>query len=90
MGVGNPVEASSEVNQFITEGWEEMVGGKLEFVEDPDEMLRRSLEHIDKKREALKLVPWDPDRFKKDTVTWDEAMGYGAPVPTPVAMEEVG
>ncbi len=89
MGVGNPVGASSEVNRFITEEWEKMVGGKLEFVEDPDEMLRRALAHIDKKREALKLVPWDPDRFKKDTVTWDELMGYSAPVFAPATMEVV-
>ena len=88
-GASNPVGASSEASRFITEGWEEMVGARLEFVEDPDEMLRRSLEHIDKKRAELKLVPWDPDRFKKDTVTWDELMGYGAPVSAPVAMEEV-
>ncbi|MBU0490321.1 MAG: anaerobic carbon-monoxide dehydrogenase catalytic subunit [Chloroflexi bacterium] len=89
MGVGNPVEASSEVNRFITDEWEKMVGGRLEFVEDPDEMLRRSLAHIDKKREALKLVPWDPDRFKKDTVTWDEALGFGTSVSMPAAMEVV-
>jgi hypothetical protein len=39
------------------------VGGKLEFVEDPEEIVRRSLAHIDKKRAALKLPAYDPSRF---------------------------
>jgi hypothetical protein len=39
----------------MTETWEERFGGKLEFIKDAEEMLRKSLEHIDKKREELKL-----------------------------------
>ena len=47
----------------MTEGWEEMVGGDLEFIPDSDEMYARSLEHIDKKRAALKLPAYDPTQF---------------------------
>jgi len=41
------------VLNYISEGWEALYGGKLEFVQDPHEMVRRTLEHIDKKRAAL-------------------------------------
>jgi hypothetical protein len=47
----------------MTEGWEEMVGGDLEFIPDWDEMFARSLELIDAKRAALKLPAWDPSQY---------------------------
>jgi len=53
------------VGRFISEGWEERVGGKLEFIPDAEEAVRKALEHIDKKRAALGLVEYDPDRFGK-------------------------
>ena len=62
-GVNSPVGASSEVTRLMTEGWEAKVGGKLEFVLDYKEILRRALAHIDSKRAALGLVAWDPSRF---------------------------
>ena len=62
-GVGSPVAASSVATRLMTEGWEAMVGGDLEFIPDWDEMLARSLELIDAKREALKLKPYDPTQF---------------------------
>ncbi|MDH7484790.1 MAG: anaerobic carbon-monoxide dehydrogenase catalytic subunit [Anaerolineae bacterium] len=62
-GVGSPVKASEEVTRLISEGWEEKVGGKLEFVEDWREIVRRSLEHIDKKRAALGLAAYEPGKF---------------------------
>ena len=69
-----------------------MVGGNMEFVPDPDEIIRRSLAHIDAKRAALKLPPYDPSKWGK---SGDERMKqllalkeeerrsalYGAPVP---------
>ncbi|HDN79829.1 MAG TPA: carbon monoxide dehydrogenase, partial [Chloroflexi bacterium] len=64
-GVGSPISASPEVERIISEGWEKMVGGKLEFVEDPEEIVRRSLEHIDKKRAALGLEEYNPAKFGK-------------------------
>jgi hypothetical protein len=48
---------------MISEGWEEKVGGKLEFILEPEEMVKKTLEHIDKKREELGLPAYDPARF---------------------------
>jgi len=70
MGGSNPVEGmadrvsdSTRVAEYISAGWEELYGGKLEFLSDPDEMVRRTLEHIDKKRAALNLPAYDAGRF---------------------------
>ncbi len=63
MGVKNPVEGSTVVTDILSQGWEHLVGGKIEFVVEPEEMLRRTLEHIDKKRAALKLPAYDPTRY---------------------------
>ena len=62
-GVGSPVGASEITTDLMTRGWEELVGGDLEFIPDWNEMLARSLELIDAKREALKLQPYDPEQF---------------------------
>jgi carbon-monoxide dehydrogenase catalytic subunit len=63
MGIGNPVEGSEVVTRILSEGWEAKVGGKIDFVEDPVEMVERTLAHIDKKRAALKLPAYDPSRW---------------------------
>ncbi len=65
MGVTNPVEGSEVVTEILSKGWEEKYGGKIEFVVDADEMVRRTLEHIDKKRAALKLPEYNPRRWGK-------------------------
>ena len=57
------VEDSDLVAKYISQGWESIYGGKLEFIPDPDEMVQKTLEHIDKKRAALGLPEYDPDRF---------------------------
>jgi len=62
-GVNSPVGASSVVTKLISEGWERMVGGKMEFEPDWNVMLEKSLTHIDAKRAALKLKPYDPAQF---------------------------
>jgi len=62
-GVGNPVGASEEVNHILTEVWEGKVGGKLEFAEEWQEIVRRSLEHIDKKRADLGLAEYDASKW---------------------------
>jgi len=59
------VEDSDIVLRYISEGWEKLYGGKLEFIADPDEMIRSTLEHIDKKRAALGLPAYDANRFGK-------------------------
>jgi carbon-monoxide dehydrogenase catalytic subunit len=63
MGINNPVEGSEAVTELLSKGWEEKVGGKIEFVAEPEDMVSRLLEHIDRKRAALNLPAYDPDRF---------------------------
>jgi carbon-monoxide dehydrogenase catalytic subunit len=62
-GSESPVRNSEVVDRFISQEWEERVGGKLEFIPDPDEAVQKALSHIDKKRAALGLVDYDPERF---------------------------
>ena len=63
-GMPDRVSDSDIVLRHIgSEGWEKFYGGKLEFVADPDEMIRRSLEHIDKKRAALGLPAYGTVSF---------------------------
>ena len=62
-GMPERVADSDAVSRLISEGWEEIYGGKLEFVADPDDMIRRTLDHIDKKRAALNLPEYEPHRF---------------------------
>ncbi len=91
-GVNSPIENSDAVTKIMSEGWEKIVGGKMEFVPDSAEIVRRSLAHIDAKRAALKLPPYDASKWGK---SGDERMQqllalkeeerrkaiYGAPVP---------
>ncbi|MBM4428851.1 MAG: anaerobic carbon-monoxide dehydrogenase catalytic subunit [Chloroflexi bacterium] len=62
-GSASPVANSPAVDRFMSEGWEQRVGGKLEFIPDPAKAVRKALEHIDHKRAALGLVEYDPRRF---------------------------
>jgi hypothetical protein len=57
------VEGSGAVTELLSKGWEKKVGGKIEFVVEPAEMVRRILEHIDKKRTALGLPSYEPGKF---------------------------
>ncbi len=63
MGGHNPVSGSEEVTRLISEGWEEKVGGRLEFVAEGEEIVRRTLAHIDKKRAALGLPEYDASKW---------------------------
>jgi len=62
-GMPDRMADSDIVLRYISEGWEKLYGGKLEFIPDPDEMIEKTLEHIDKKRAALGLPAYDPDKF---------------------------
>lgn len=62
-GMPDRVNDSDAVLKYIGEGWEKIYGGKLEFVPTPAEMIRRTLEHIDKKRAALGLPVWEENKF---------------------------
>jgi carbon-monoxide dehydrogenase catalytic subunit len=63
MGTTNPLKGSEEVQRLIGEGWREKFGGRLEFVIDPEEILQRTLAHIDERRAALKLPEYDASKW---------------------------
>ena len=62
-GMPDRVSDSDEVLKYISEGWEKIYGGKLEFIPDPQKMIEATLAHIDKKRAALGLPEYDPNKF---------------------------
>jgi anaerobic carbon-monoxide dehydrogenase catalytic subunit len=62
-GMPDRVTDSDIVAKYISQGWEELYGGKLEFIPDPDKMIEATLAHIDAKRAALGLPEYDPTRF---------------------------
>jgi len=64
---GDPdkVSDSDIVTDLVSSGWEEDFGGKLEFIPDPEDMIKATLDHIDKKRAALGLIEYDPTLFGK-------------------------
>jgi len=64
-GMPDKVADSGIVSQIISSGWEEDYGGKLEFIPDPLEMVKATLDHIDKKRADLGLSAYDPSQFGK-------------------------
>ena len=65
MGGEGPVRGSEEVVRLISEGWEKKVGGRLEFIPDGEEIVRRALAHIDRKRAELGLAEYDPSKWGK-------------------------
>jgi len=64
-GMPDRVSDSDLVLRYISEGWEKLYGGKMEFIADPDEMIRRALAHIDNKRASLGLPAYNPEKFGK-------------------------
>ncbi len=62
-GMPDRMSDSDAVLHHLTDGWEKLYGGKMEFDVDPDSMIQKTLEHIDRKRAALGLPVYDPQRF---------------------------
>lgn len=52
-----PVKGSKKVTDFLTGGIENICGGKFAFESDPHKTAKLMIDHIDKKREQLKLKP---------------------------------
>jgi carbon-monoxide dehydrogenase catalytic subunit len=65
MGVTNPVKGSEEVTRLISQGWRDKLGGYLEFIVDPEEIVEKALAHIDERRAALKLPAYDAAKWGK-------------------------
>jgi len=62
-GMPDKVSDSDLVLRYLSEGWEKLYGGKMEFMANPDDMIKATLEQIDKKRAALGLPAYDPNKF---------------------------
>jgi carbon-monoxide dehydrogenase catalytic subunit len=78
-GMPDRIHDSDAVLHYIGEGWEKIYGGRLEFVQSPEEMIKRALEHLDKKRAALGLPAWEEEVWKKRRRTDARARGpFGA------------
>jgi carbon-monoxide dehydrogenase catalytic subunit len=56
-GTPHPVTGSENLTNYITNDLENIVGGKFAFEVDPIKAAHMMIEHIDKKRAALKLKP---------------------------------
>ena len=65
-GMPDKVSNSDAVLNYISAGWEELYGGKMEFVETPDKMVPRPLAHIDKKIASLGVPECQPDKFGRN------------------------
>jgi carbon-monoxide dehydrogenase catalytic subunit len=48
---------SQNLTNYLTKELEDIVGGRFEFCDDPIQMAKLMIEHIDKKRKALNLKP---------------------------------
>jgi carbon-monoxide dehydrogenase catalytic subunit len=77
-GMPELVSESDIVSRYISAGWESLYGGKLEFIPNVDDMIQRTLNHIDEKRAALGLPAYDPARFGR---SGDERMREIAELP---------
>jgi carbon-monoxide dehydrogenase catalytic subunit len=86
MGVRNPVDFADMVTDILSKEWEQKYGGKLEFIVEAREIVRKTLEHIDKKRAALKLPVYDPSRFG---ASGDDEMNAFIELPVEVQMAEL-
>jgi len=56
-GTAYPVMGSKKVTEYVTESVEKHTGGKWAFESDPVKAAHIMIDHINKKREALKLSP---------------------------------
>lgn len=56
-GTPYPLYGSNNLTNFVTKDIETITGGKWAFESDPAHMAKIIIEHLDKKREALKLKP---------------------------------
>jgi carbon-monoxide dehydrogenase catalytic subunit len=64
-GVDSAVAGSKKMQELITKGWQEEVGGQFVFEPDWRKIVQLALDRIDEKRKALKLDEWKPDRYAK-------------------------
>jgi len=61
----NPYSNSPEVVKLMTEGYTKKVGAALHFEPDLKKAVKDAIAVIDAKRAALKLDPYDPNRYAR-------------------------
>jgi len=61
-----PVKGSENVTRYITEELDSIIGGKFAFEADPIKAAHMMIDHINKKRAALKLNPMMYEPAKKE------------------------
>ena len=57
LGTPLPVEGAPKLNEFLTDGIEDVFGGKFAFESDPIKAAHLIIDHIDRKRADLHLPP---------------------------------
>ncbi|MDH5606259.1 MAG: anaerobic carbon-monoxide dehydrogenase catalytic subunit [Anaerolineae bacterium] len=62
-GMPDRMHDSTIVSDYLSKGWQELYGGRMEFISDPDEMIAKTLAHIDERRAALGLAEYKPGNF---------------------------
>ncbi|KJR41450.1 anaerobic carbon monoxide dehydrogenase catalytic beta subunit [Candidatus Magnetoovum chiemensis] len=62
-GSESPMAASEVAINIKQNIWKERVGGRLDFIADPQVILDTAFMRIDEKRDALKLKKYEPGRF---------------------------
>ena len=69
-----PILGAKEVTELVTRGLDEMVGASFAFEEDPVKGARLIIDHLDRKRKALKLAPmmYKPKNRDKGSVPISE------------------
>ncbi len=72
-GGESPVKGSKRVVDIMENKWQEKVGAAFFFEADPEKMLQKGIEWVDMRREQLKLVKYQPGRFRKERVLMDMA-----------------
>ena len=70
----------------MSEVWQQKVGGRLEFVEEAEEIVRRAIAHIDQKRAALNLPVYDASKWGR---SGDAAMPELLAIPLEERLEAV-
>jgi len=81
IGDSFPVLGSPEVTEYLTAGMEEDFGAKFAFEKDPIKAAHLIIDHLDRKREALKLTPmmFEPRPAETQGRVWEpEVTGVSA------------
>ena len=72
-GGESPVGASKRVVEIMEKDWMQKTGAGFFFESDPEKMLQKGIELVDRRREELKIAKYQPGRFLQERVLMDMA-----------------